>query len=99
MTGPEGERYRGWWEVVAVDAPRRLEVRDGFADDEGRPAEDMPVTVMVVELTERDGGTSVLITSTFRSTEAMEQLLEMGFDEGISAAMGQIDGILAEAVA
>lgn len=99
MTGPEGERYRGWWEVVAVDAPRRLEVRDGFADDEGRPAEDMPVTVMVVELTERDGGTSVLITSTFPSTEAMEQLLEMGFDEGISAAMGQIDGILAEAVA
>jgi uncharacterized protein YndB with AHSA1/START domain len=76
MTGPEGERYHGWWEVVAVDAPRRLEVRDGFADDQGRPAEDMPVTVMVVE-----------------------QLIEMGFDEGISAAMGQIDGILAEAVA
>lgn len=33
MTSPEGEKYHGWWEVLAVDPPRRLEVRDGFADD------------------------------------------------------------------
>lgn len=99
MTGPEGEQYHGWWTVVAVDAPRRLEVRDGFADDEGRPNEDMPVTEMVVELSERDGGTTVLITSTFPSTAAMEQLVAMGMDEGLSAAMGQMDGILADATA
>jgi uncharacterized protein YndB with AHSA1/START domain len=99
MTGPEGDRYHGWWTVVAVDAPRRLEVRDGFADDQGRPSEEMPVTVMVVELAERGDGTSVLITSTFPSTEAMEQLVAMGMDEGLEAAMGQMDGLLAEAAA
>ncbi|MFN7150691.1 MAG: SRPBCC domain-containing protein [Microthrixaceae bacterium] len=99
MTGPEGEQYHGWWAVVAVDAPRRLEVRDGFADDQGRPNEDMPVTVMLVELSERDGGTSVRITSTFPSVEAMEQLVAMGMDEGLMAAMGQMDGLLAEAAA
>jgi uncharacterized protein YndB with AHSA1/START domain len=99
MTGPEGERYHGWWAVVAVDAPRRLEVRDGFADDQGRPNEEMPVTVMRVELSEREGGTSVLITSTFPSTEAMEQLVAMGMDEGLTESMGQMDGILAAAAA
>ncbi len=100
MSGPEGERYPGWWQVVAVDAPRRLEVRDGFADQDGRPDEEMPVTHMVVELHERDGGgTSVRITSTFPSAEAMQQLIEMGMDEGLAAAMGQMDAILAEAPA
>lgn len=99
MSGPEGERYHGWWSVVAVDAPRRLDVRDGFADDQGRPNEEMPVTEMRVELTERDGGTSVRITSTFPSAAAMEQLVAMGMDEGLSAAMGQMDAILAEATA
>ena len=40
MTTPEGEKPHGWWEVLAVDPPRRLEVKDGFADDTAkrRPA-------------------------------------------------------------
>ena len=60
----------------------------------------MPVTEMVVELSEREGGgTSVLITSTFPSVEAMEQMIAMGMEEGLSAAMGQMDAILAEAPA
>jgi hypothetical protein len=36
------------------------------------------------------------ITTTFPSAEAMEQLVSMGMDEGMSEALGQIDGILAE---
>lgn len=96
MTGPEGERHHGWWSVVVVDAPRRLEVRDGFADDEGRPDDELPVTEMRVELSERAGdGTEVVITSTFPSPDAMEQMLAMGMEEGLSAAMGQMDDVLA----
>ncbi len=44
MTGPDGEKYHGWWEILAVDAPRRLEVRDGFADENGTPNDEMPTT-------------------------------------------------------
>src|SRR5690606_14471123 len=32
MTGPEGERYGGWWEITEVDKPRSFRFRDGFAD-------------------------------------------------------------------
>jgi hypothetical protein len=35
------------------------------------------------------------IVSIFPSTEAMEQLLAMGQEEGLTAAVGQIDDILA----
>ncbi len=96
MTGPEGDKYGGWWEVVSVDRPRRLEFRDGFADDSGKPNESMPVTNSVVTLTERTGGGTVMvIESRFPSIEAMEQLAEMGMEEGLKAAMGQMDAILA----
>ena len=35
MTGPEGDQPHGGWEVLAVDPPRHLEVRDYFADADG----------------------------------------------------------------
>jgi uncharacterized protein YndB with AHSA1/START domain len=95
MTSPEGDKYAGWWRVSAVAPPNRLEFEDGFADGEGRPNPDMPVTVVCVTLADRDGGgTRMEITSTFATVEAMDQLLAMGMDEGIKAAMGQIDAIL-----
>jgi uncharacterized protein YndB with AHSA1/START domain len=97
MTGPEGDKYHGYWEVRAVDPPKRLELEDGFADDSGTPNTDMPATIMVMTLTPRAGGGTVMATeSRYPSLEAMEQLVEMGMEEGITLAMGQIEGILAD---
>ena len=95
MTGPEGDVARGWWEVLAVEAPHRLELVDGFADEDGRPNDAMPTTRTVVTLRERDGRTLMAIETQFGSLEEMERLVSMGMEEGITLAVGQIDGILA----
>jgi uncharacterized protein YndB with AHSA1/START domain len=95
MTGPEGDVSRGWWEVLAVEPPHRLELVDGFADADGQPNEAMPTTRTVVTLTERDGGTVMAIETQFGSVEEMERMVSMGMEEGITLAMGQMDGILA----
>jgi len=95
MTSPEGEKHYGWWEVLAVDPPRRLEVKDGFGDDTGKPDDDMPVGRMVVTLDGRGGKTVMEVTSHFPSAEAMEEVLAMGQEEGMVEAMGQIEGVLA----
>ena len=42
------------------------------------------------------GRTRMSIESHFPSTEAMEQVLAMGMEEGLTQAVGQIDAILAE---
>ena len=97
MTSPEGEKFYGWWEFIAVDAPRRLEVMDGFGDDTGKRNEDMPAGRMVVTLEGRDGKTVMDITSHFTSLDAMNQLIEMGQEEGMVQALGQIEAILAGA--
>ena len=99
MTGPEGDQPRGWWNVLAVEPPHRLELEDGFADDTGAPNPNMPTMHMRVDISAIDKGARMSITTTFPSDAAMEQLLTMGMDEGMSAAVGQIDAILAELAA
>jgi uncharacterized protein YndB with AHSA1/START domain len=96
MTGPEGEKARGWWRFVALDEPRRLEFDDGFADDSGEPDPQMPTIRGLVELEEIPSGTRMTVTSRFATLEQMEQLVQMGMVEGMTLAMGQIDGLLAE---
>lgn len=96
MTGPEGDQPAGWWRVLTVDAPHRLEFEDGFADDAGNPNPDMPTMIIRVSLNEKaGGGTRMDVETRFPSPEAMDQLIAMGMDEGMAAAMGQIDDILA----
>jgi uncharacterized protein YndB with AHSA1/START domain len=96
MTGPEGDKHHGWWRIAAVEAPRALEFSDGFADEEGKPNPEMPVTSVAMRLSDRDGGTRMELRSTCASREQMEKLLEMGMDQGLREAVGQMDALLGE---
>lgn len=86
MTGPEGQKYRGWWRIEEIEPPRRLRFEDGFADDEGNPNEEMPTTKATVTIAEADGATTMSIESKFGSREGMEQ--------GMVEALGQIDTLI-----
>ncbi len=100
MTGPSGDQPRGYWEVDEVQPPHRLTFRDGFLKDDGTVNPDLPTTVALVTIEDAgDGQTRMSIESHFPSTDAMEQLLAMGMQEGMRQAVGQIDAILAEDLA
>lgn len=96
MTGPDGGVSAGYWEFISVDPGHRFEVRDGFADAEGNENPDMPSMRMVFDFEDTDAGSRLTTTTWFTSTEQLEQLLEMGMEEGMTAAMGQIDDVLAD---
>jgi uncharacterized protein YndB with AHSA1/START domain len=99
MTGPSGDQPRGYWDVVDADPPRRLVFRDGFANDDGTPNAALPEMTGQVTIEEIDPGrTRMTIESKFPSLEAMDQVLAMGMEEGLTEAVGQIDAILAEDV-
>jgi uncharacterized protein YndB with AHSA1/START domain len=96
MTGPEGDQPRAFWEVIDIDPPRSLLFHDNFANDDGSPSSDVPGSTARVTIEEVGGGrTRMSIESRFPSTEAMEQLLAMGMEAGLTQAIGQIDAILA----
>ena len=96
MTGPGGDQPRGYWDVLHADPPRSLVFRDGFANDDGTPNDALPRNEARVTIEPLGGGrTRMSIESRFPSIEAMEQVLAMGMEEGITLAVGQIDAILA----
>ncbi len=97
MTGPQGDQPHGYWDILEIDPPHRLVYRDGFANDDGTANDDLPRNEGRVTIEAIDGGrTRMSIRSLFPSREAMEQLVAMGMQEGITEAVGQIDAILAE---
>ena len=99
MTTPSGDQPRGYWEVDEVQPPHRLTFRDGFLNDDGTVNRDLPTAVALVTIEDAGNGqTRMSIENRFPSTEAMEQMLAMGMEEGMKQAVGQIDGILAEGV-
>jgi len=95
MTGPDGEKYHGWSQFIAIDPPRSLEFGDGFLDDDGNEVEGMPTMTSRVEISDIGGAVRMVITTSFPSLEAMEQLIEMGAEEGMMGSLSQVDDLLA----
>jgi uncharacterized protein YndB with AHSA1/START domain len=100
MTGPDGSSHGGFWEWIDVKYPEgegaSFEVRDGFSRPDGTPNTEMPTMRMVFHFEPTDAGSRVITTTFFNSAEELAQLLEMGMEEGMRAAMGQIDDVLAD---
>jgi uncharacterized protein YndB with AHSA1/START domain len=96
MTGPDGTRAHGWWRFLAVEPGRRIEVEDGFAHEDGTPDDGMPTMRMVLTFEATPTGSRFTSVTHFPSIAAMEQLAEMGMEEGLRSALGQLDGVLAD---
>jgi len=96
MTGPNGVRSPGWISVLAANAPKALEFDDGFSDPTGVPDRTMPTTHGRLELNADGARTRMTLISTWDSPEDMQKLLDMGMEEGMKLAMGQMDALLEE---
>jgi uncharacterized protein YndB with AHSA1/START domain len=96
MTGPDGEKMHGWWKITSVGAPRSLELDDGFADEDGNPTGAVGTAHMALTLEPEGQQTRMTILSTFASLDQLQRMLEMGMEEGMRMAVGQIEQLLAE---
>jgi uncharacterized protein YndB with AHSA1/START domain len=94
MTGPEGDRSWGTWRITSVDPPASLDFTDVFADADGTPIADMPVSTVSVRLTERGGRTRMEVRFAFESREDLETWVSFGSVEGLRDAVGQMDALL-----
>lgn len=96
MTGPEGDVSRGYWEYLNVTPGKSFEVLDGFAGEDGTPNREMPSMRMVFVFEATDEGSRLTETTYFNSADELEKLLSMGMEEGMRAAMSQIDDVVAD---
>jgi uncharacterized protein YndB with AHSA1/START domain len=97
MTGPAGETPRGWWRIDAIDKPRRLDFANGLAGDDGEPVPDVEPMSGYVTFEATDGGTRMTAVTRFIDASQMQTMLEMGMQDGMTQAIGQIDALLSPA--
>ncbi|MEV6645710.1 SRPBCC domain-containing protein [Amycolatopsis sp. NPDC051371] len=90
LTGPDGEKWSGAWKFTAVDP-----IASFVADDGEDNAEDeaMPMS-MTFAFEATPTGSRMISVTRFSSVEAMEQTTP-GMEEGLRAAMPQLDEVLA----
>jgi uncharacterized protein YndB with AHSA1/START domain len=95
MIGPEGERHAGAWRVISVDPPTSLQFTDAFADSDGRPREEEPVSEIEVRLMDQRRGTRMEIRVVLDTREDMQRVVDMGTIEGLKHGVTQMERVLA----
>lgn len=95
MTGPEGDKHAGYWRVITVNEPTHLSFDDGFADLDFNPKPNLPIARNLYTFTEHNGGTLATYVSSYESSEALKQALDMGIVEGATLSINQIDSVVA----
>ncbi|MEQ9363943.1 MAG: SRPBCC domain-containing protein [Leptospirales bacterium] len=96
MVGPAGERHWGRIDYRVIDPGISFEADDSFCDENGVRDDQLPAMRWHVAFELEDGVTKVRITITFANLEAMEKIVEMGFEQGFTASNENLDALLAE---
>lgn len=96
MTGPEGDVHGGYWQWLTVEPQQSFEVIDGFALPDGTPNTELPTTRSAFVFEPTTEGVRVTTTTHFNTADDLTALLDMGMQEGMTEAMGQMDQVLAD---
>jgi uncharacterized protein YndB with AHSA1/START domain len=95
MVGPEGEKHWCRADYKTIDNQKSFSYLDAFCDENAVPT-DFPHMHWMNSFSEKDGETLVHIDITFEKEGDMEKIIEMGFKEGFTAGMTNLDEVLAK---
>jgi uncharacterized protein YndB with AHSA1/START domain len=94
MVSPDGEEHWALQQYKTITPKTRFTLFNAFADAEGNAQQ--PGSHWDLRFYEENGKTKVTVSIYNESLERMEQLLAMGFKEGITATHSQLAELLAE---
>lgn len=94
MVGPEGERHYAQVKYGEIMEHRSFDGIASFCNEEGDVDENVSGSQWLVGFTGVEEGAKVTINIHFASEEAMKKQLEMGFEEGFTMGLSQLEEIL-----
>lgn len=94
MVGPEGEEHWGRADYTSITPLQRFAGFDGFCDSEGVLSEDFPQNKWETEFSAIADATLVKVEMSFTTLANLEKTLELGFKEGFTAALENLDELL-----
>lgn len=95
MVLPEGNRIWDTKSFLKIDPKKSFTYRSAFSDEHGNVSPETGSSVWTNTFTEKDGGTLVTNVIVNESLERMEKMIEMGFKEGYTAGLDQLEELVA----
>jgi len=96
MNGPEGEKHWCRADYTAINAPKNFSITEYFCDENSKKNTDLPTMHWDVNFQPEGAITRVTIEINFEKPEDLETIVQMGFEEGFTSAMENLDAIYAE---
>ncbi|WP_018626539.1 SRPBCC family protein [Niabella aurantiaca] len=94
MVSPQDEKLWCKADYKAIETNKLLSWLDAFCDENGNGNNIKPRSFWTNIFTEKNGITTVNITLTHEKPEEIETIIEMGFREGLTMALGNLDELL-----
>lgn len=91
MVSPEGDRHYCRADYKTIKHQKRYSALDAFCDEHGNINQDFPRMFWSNSFTEQDDSTVVNIIVQYDKLEDLEKIVEMGFKEGFTMAMENLD--------
>jgi len=94
MVGPDNEVHWCKNDYHTIDAKKSYSGLDAFCNEEGHIKEDFPRTIWDNNFTNTGETTLVTIHAKYNSLAELEQIISLGFKEGFTLALGNLDEYL-----
>jgi uncharacterized protein YndB with AHSA1/START domain len=92
MVSPEGEEHWSIQEYTSISPKTNFKMSNAFADKDENP--DLPGSEWDLNFSEQNGKTKVSITIYNESLARMEKMIAMGFKEGFTMGLQNLDELL-----
>lgn len=97
----DGEIMESWGKAIyqEIVEPERIVYQDTFVDPEGNRIEGTPEMLITVEFVPENGKTRLISKTLFETAEQLQQVLEMGVEEGFNQTLDRLEAYLTKVTA
>ena len=95
MVSPEGEKNWCRVDFTSIEDGKSYSASTGFCDEEGNMMPDFPMMYWFNRFESVGNKTNAIMELAFDSEEDLEKIVSMGFKEGFTMALGNLDELLA----
>ena len=96
MVNPENEKHWGRMDYISITSLESFVIRDSFCDEDGNINPTLPVSTGSIIFTKTDTGTLVEFKMVYSTEKEVQTIIEMGFEQGITACLEQLETLFQE---
>ena len=94
MVEPNGTEYWGYTEYLKIKPIDYYTSSDAFSDADGNINNDLPRAQWLVNFTDKEENALVETIVTYKSLSDLEQVIQMGMEQGMIATLEKLDTLL-----